>query len=699
MTTVRDFQPADAGDVAELFNRHRDVPNPVTGGITADQLLQELADRDTETFLVAETDGRLVGTFGLFRSDGRRVAGPGELIADMFFVAPEYRRGTLTAALFGDAVERMVGTEFGVLRLTVNPANTAAYTLYRRVGCVAIDRTVPGADGNVQLCNYLPLVLQQIHPTLPTHIRDRIRDQATTRFIPRALPTHLDGDLEVTSDGRRTVRVPFAISDFEIDTVIDIDRKVVLSAQMDGYRYEAPSSECDAPISAPTADAVAVSAGDLLLRVNPDGSAEVSHPDHLGPVFTSLWPTAGRGRVTGWRAGHPRTLTVERRPDGVTVAEELEDGRIECHFSLTPDALFQRFVAENVEPQLLLRSYHLAGLRTGWVRVSTSQEDRTDPIGDGLGVRDTGQLPAAQRLLQPGSQIRWHQDDFSRDITVTADVTGLGVVTSTMLERRFDPSDDPGLRIHFGMAQDTLARAGETGSVDALPGRTDAQEAHAQTARSDAAAGGVIGWKPFARNVFRSAHPRSRSFAHNPRWSAGVWVTRDVTRESRSHGIGWGVPEPGRWSDEAGSLRYEGLSLRAVSSARAGIAALTVAVADSTPAADGELVVWLTPDSPSRADAVCWSPGGTPVIHPLGERWQRWASAVDLPLRDGRWLHIDSSDAGGDHPEILVRSTESGPLVGCLTRSGCAQQATATWRFAVLNHPLDATENALKQPA
>ncbi len=85
---IRPHEEGDAQAVAELYNRHRDNPNPVAGGIDAAQLARELAERETATFLLALDDGRLVGTFGLFHHTGRRSARAGELIADMFFVHP-----------------------------------------------------------------------------------------------------------------------------------------------------------------------------------------------------------------------------------------------------------------------------------------------------------------------------------------------------------------------------------------------------------------------------------------------------------------------------------------------------------------------------------------------------------------------------------------------------------------------------------
>lgn len=676
-TLVRDYVPADAEAVAALFNRHRDVPNPIDGGITAAQLVQELQDRDTHTFLVAVEGDRLIGTFGLFHSDGRRVAGPGELIADMFFVAPAHRGGMLTAELFGAAVERMVHSPYSVLRLTVNPANGPAYTLYRRVGCLAVHRTVPGADGNVQLHNFLPLVLRQVLPALPKDLLDAVVTQRTTSFIPRALPNDMDQDVTVVA-GRRVVAVPFAIGTVEIDTVIDIDNRVVLSAELPGFTYRPephlvpPPMPVDAAQPAPTV----LRAGDLELRAAVDGTVEVWREGHLGPVWTALWPTAGRGRVTGWRAGNPRTVDVARcDADSLKLTEVIDDTTVTATVTLDASGLSQRFRVDGSE-QPLLRAYHLVGLRSGRLRI----DDADSPLGDGLGVRDAGQLPAAQTVLDEGAQLCWSSPG---DTAVTVQSpAGFGLISGIVAEHR-NLKNGSAFRVDIGAAEADL-RTGQQSAADAHHDES-ARQPSDETVRLAAEAGGVVAWKPFGRNVFRAPYPRTRAFANNPRWSAGLWAGGELDRFDRCYGPGWGVATPQNWTATGSELSSTAQRLRVTEDNDAGTARLTVQVDGHS---DPETVVWLTPDAAPSGLVTCFSPYDDTVDqHDLKERWQRWTSAVCVPLRGNRTLTVTSDPRSAAHPEILVRCTDSGVLIGAFARTGAT---AATWSLQVSDRTITA---------
>jgi len=148
--TIRLYQQADARDIAALYSRYPDNPNPVPGGISAEHVEQELAERRTAAFFVAVDNGNVVGTFGLFRNTGRRAARAGELIADMFFVAPAYRNGMLTGRLFTEAIEWMVERE-----MSENLAMTDGGVHYeplapRVVAICVVGRIVEGFGGNAR---------------------------------------------------------------------------------------------------------------------------------------------------------------------------------------------------------------------------------------------------------------------------------------------------------------------------------------------------------------------------------------------------------------------------------------------------------------------------------------------------------------------------------------------------------------------
>ncbi|MGW0615008.1 GNAT family N-acetyltransferase, partial [Streptomyces sp. NPDC002788] len=309
---IRPYQSGDENHVAELFNRHRDSPNPVAGGISGEELARELAERNTAAFLVAVDGGRVVGTFGLFQTTGRRSARAGELIADMFFVAPAYRNGVLTGRLFTEAVEWMKRSGCLVLRLTVNPANTVALRLYRRVGCVSVGPAVPGEDGNVELHNYIPLILRSVVGDLDSEVRRALRGLSSFATITPAREDELRSDVRLV-DGIRLVDYCLTVGEHRLTASVDADQGCVREAALTGpdgthreLRIEKPPYRVRAPRQV---QAYRFASGELVCEVDgDDGTVRVLAEGHHGPVFMSTWPSCRADRPAGWRESEPRGL-------------------------------------------------------------------------------------------------------------------------------------------------------------------------------------------------------------------------------------------------------------------------------------------------------------------------------------------------------------------------------------------------------
>lgn len=650
--TIRPYQEGDAHTVAELYNRHRDNPNPVAGGITGAELARELAERETATFLVAEDGTRLVGTFGLFHHTGRRAARAGELIADMFFVHPAHRGGLVTGRLFTEAVEWMMRSGCLVLRLTVNPANTVAFRLYRRVGCVSVGRAVPGEDGNVELHNYVPLVLRSVLADLGERATAALGSLTSFGSVTESRDDELRSDVRVV-DGVRTVDYCLALGEFRLDASVDVDRGAVREARLTepGGRVRAlritwPPYEVRAPRGiAP----YRFTEGTLTCRVDgEDGTVSVLADGHHGPVLVSTWPSCRADRPAGWREGEPRDLTLEPVPGGVRVTERYGDDTVTGTVTLDGTALVQEFTRTGTATG---RVFQTVGLRQG---VFTDTEGRSCPIALGLGVRDASEVVAASRAVPAGGVLTWR----GSGVEVSTPVDGrVRLVHSTLLERGLEPGADGVARIR----------------TEIRPGRPEP----GRRLETDAGAGGVTAWHEGTTKVLRSPYPRTRSYGYHPRWSAGLWATRENSRHDRSAGLGWGVPDIGAWERKHPLGLYApdtGLGWE-ITAADDG---LRVDVQAS--GTGRENVLWLTPHAPLRTAV---------VLEAAGERWelstgdfrQVWARRVSVRLSDGRWLHC--VPAASPHDEIVLRATASGPLLGAVSDA-----PASTWLLSVRDTPL-----------
>ncbi|MET8169233.1 GNAT family N-acetyltransferase [Streptomyces sp. NPDC005329] len=687
--TIRPYQEGDAHDIAALYNRHRDNPNPVAGGITGDELERELAERDTGTFLVAVDGGRVVGTFGLFHNTGRRSARAGELIADMFFVAPAYRNGVITGRLFTEAVEWMVQSGCLVLRLTVNPANSVAFKLYRRVGCVSVGQTVPGEDGNVELHNYIPLVLRSVFADLGPQVRSALGGLNSFGTVTEARDDELRSDVRLV-DGVRTVDYHLALGEFRITASVDVDRGVVREAEVTGpdgtgraLRLTEPPYHVRAPRRP---EPHRFGSGGLTCEVDgDDGTLSVLAEGHHGPLFVSTWPSCRADRPAGWREGEPRDLDVVPVDNGVRITERCGDDEVVGTVTLTEGTLRQDF-AFTRRPG---RIFQTVGLRQG---AFVDPDGERHPIGLGLGVRDASEAVAASQAVPAGAELAWQGTSWGIGLPVREPVR---LIHSALLERGLAAGPDGVARLrtdfrpadagtdaatHVGTGAGAAPRAGvATGAV--RPVRSGPTSGAVRRLELTASAAGVTSWKEGATKVLRSPYPRTRVFGYNPRWSAGMWVTAENSRFGRASGLGWGV-RPAAWEEKHPLGLYApreriGWELTAPEDT-----AEPVRADIQAPDSEEEIVLWLTPNTPRETTVVLDSADARWELGSAGFR-QIWATAATVRLADGSWLDCRPAEGACPQAEIVLRTTPSGLLIGCVSP---ARRPTA-WQLAVHSGP------------
>ncbi|MEV0927847.1 GNAT family N-acetyltransferase [Streptomyces spongiicola] len=678
--TIRHYRVGDAQGIAELFNRHHDNPNPVAGGITPGEVVRELAERDTAAFLVAVDEGRVVGTFGLFNSTGRRSARAGELIADMFFVAPAYRNGVLTGRLFTEAVEWMMRSGCLVLRLTVNPANTVAFRLYRRVGCVCVGRTTPGEDGNVELHNYIPLVLRSVAGDLGDDARSALREVTSFATLVDSRDDDLRSDVR-PAGGARTVHYRLLLGDFRLTASVDVDRGTVRQAAVgrpDGTTRPLRPAEPPYRVRAPRGAAPhRFAAGGAVCEVDgDDATVRVWHEGHHGPVFISTWPGCQANGPSGWREGEPRDLDVVRVGGGVRVTERCREGEVVGTITLDGGVLRQDF-AFTAPPG---RIFQTVGLRQA---VFVHADGRRHPLGLDVGVRDASEVVAASEPVPVGRELAWLGSSTEIRMPVGEPVR---LVHSALVERGLERGPDGVARLRT-VIRPAAAPTAAPRAAAAL--RTPPGTGGPRRLELDAAAAGVTRWTEGATRVLRSPHPRSRAFGCNPRWSAGMWVTRERQRYHRSAGLGWGVRSPAGWEAEHPLALYCPHTRTGWEITAPGDTTEPVRVDVRTPPAgdeagdEAEAVLWITPDTPRKTTVVLESAGTRWALASTGFR-QVWAAAAAVRLSDGSWLDCRPSPGSGGEREIALRSTPSGLLVGCVSPAG---RRSTTWHLSVHDEP------------
>lgn len=667
---IRPYAEPDAASIAELYNTHPENPNPVRGGITAEQFHRELQERGTAAFLVAEAEGRVIGTFGLFPTTGRVCAGAHETFADMFYVAPSHRKGTLTGQLFTAAIMWMIGNGLEVLRLTVNPANRDAFRLYRRVGCVSRGQLRPGADGNVELYCYVPLILKRIRDDIGEDNRLAIAGMNSFGCVLNQLADELDADT-TNRDGRTVVDYHLDLGPVGIDATVDVDAAEVLSASVRNASGSRPLRLAGVRPEEPGDTAVLASVpwGRRTVDVEADGTLIVRSVDHWGPLALLTWPDADPHRAAGWRGGPRRALQVTPSETGLDIHDESTD--VSCALTLDGDTLVSEF---HGVPGETLRLFQQPGLRQAMLDADPVGDApiRQAPAGLDLVVPDASQIAAAGVRLSAGTAVRWTED------AAVVEATGDGeasLVTSTLVDRR----------VTLGV--DGTARLATR--ITAAPRSTPRRNAHTSWSgasgrpqlRLDAGAGGIVRWSAGDVRILHSPFPRVRRLACNPSWAAGLWVTREPDRHDRGVGMGWGLPHTDWVADGPNGLRSAAQALAWELDGDPLHTNWNLDLTTDNPV--GEVAVWLTP-AVAPTGQVRASSFGEIVELIAGGGWQRWTTRLGVELAGGLWLCIEPDLHQGGSPEIIVRSTGGELLIGCVTRASAGR---ARWRIALLDSP------------
>lgn len=667
---IRPYAECDSTAIAELYNAHPENPNPVCGGITGEQFHRELHERGTSAFLVAEHDGDIVGTFGLFPTTGRICAGDGELFADMFFVTPAFRKGTLTGQLITAAITWMVSNGLEVLRLTVNPANRSAFRLYRRMGCISRGQLRPGADGNIELYCYVPLILKRVRDDIGDDNRRAVAGLASFGCVLQPLADELDSDT-VTRDGRTVVDYRLDLGPITIEATVDVDAAEVLTASVENAhgRRELRLPEHDDVTPGDGAVLASMSWGRRTIEIEPDGTLVITADDHWGPLVFLTWPDAHTHRAAGWRGGPPRALEVTTSGPGLYVRDNGSD--VACTILAEGDTLVSEYAGA---PGQTLRQFQMTGLRQAVLDADPAGAPpiRHAPVGPELGVRDASQMPAAALALRRGAPVRWTEDATVVEVAGDGDAF---LVTSSLVDRRVTLDACGRARVVTRVSHCGKPRPRRISS-DSWAAAPD----HPRV-RFDERAGGIVRWQDGDGRVVHAPFPRAQRLACNPEWSAGLWVTRETDRHDRGIGMGWGIPHHDWVLAGDFGLRSETQDLTWTLDADRLHTKWNVDISTSDPRC--ELVLWLTPAT-APGSQVRLSSLGEVIGLDAGGGWQRWTMRVGVELIDGRWLCIEPDLGQEGFPEIIVRSIGSKLLIGCVVR---ASVGTARWRIALLDTP------------
>ncbi|WP_075618277.1 GNAT family N-acetyltransferase [Paenisporosarcina indica] len=149
----------DAGQISSLFNKFG--YGPVTAGypIKESDIRGLFAHTEIILFLCLEYEEKIIGTMLFSKYCGQKAAGPDSVWGSKFLIHPQFRNGPLPGKFFSDSIKQLTELGYKYIDVDVDPTNSAALPLYKRVGFIRNKQSYIDYDGYLELRSYLPLII------------------------------------------------------------------------------------------------------------------------------------------------------------------------------------------------------------------------------------------------------------------------------------------------------------------------------------------------------------------------------------------------------------------------------------------------------------------------------------------------------------------------------------------------------------
>ena len=149
----------DAEQISSFFNKFG--YGPITSGYPLrERDIQRLFDQsEIVLFLCLEYEDTIIGTMLFSTFCGQKAADPGSVWGSKFLVHPQFRNGPLPGIFFSDSIKQLTELGYKYIDVDVDPTNSSALPLYKRVGFIRNKQTYIDYDGYLQLRTYLPLII------------------------------------------------------------------------------------------------------------------------------------------------------------------------------------------------------------------------------------------------------------------------------------------------------------------------------------------------------------------------------------------------------------------------------------------------------------------------------------------------------------------------------------------------------------
>ncbi|KAA0560849.1 hypothetical protein F0342_21045 [Bacillus sp. CH30_1T] len=150
----------DAEQISNFFNKFE--YGPVTHGcLLKESDVQRLfIHSKIVLFLCLEYEDKIIGTMLFSTHCGQKAADTDAVWGSNFLIHPQFRNGPLPGMFFSNSIKQLTELGYKYIDVDVDPTNSAALPLYKRVGFIRREKSILDYDGYLELRCYLPLVTQ-----------------------------------------------------------------------------------------------------------------------------------------------------------------------------------------------------------------------------------------------------------------------------------------------------------------------------------------------------------------------------------------------------------------------------------------------------------------------------------------------------------------------------------------------------------
>ncbi|MGX4668275.1 N-acetyltransferase family protein [Cerasibacillus sp. JNUCC 74] len=159
---IRKCKKEDAEQIASLYNKFG--YGPITSGypLKDKDIVRFFDEFDIILYLCLEYENKIIATMLFSKFCGQKAAEEDAVWGSNFLISPQFRNGPLPGRFFSESIKQLSELGYKYINVDVDPTNSSALPLYKRVGFIRNSNAYIDYDGYLELRCYLPYLVNYL---------------------------------------------------------------------------------------------------------------------------------------------------------------------------------------------------------------------------------------------------------------------------------------------------------------------------------------------------------------------------------------------------------------------------------------------------------------------------------------------------------------------------------------------------------